>query len=72
MSLGVNLYKCNCICHLFIFILIFAGDLLDEGKWCSNAEFNYHVNRFKQMFATPAGVETYAVTGNHDVGFHYM
>lgn len=24
------------------------------------------------MFATPPGVETYAVTGNHDVGFHYM
>lgn len=51
---------------------IFTGDLLDEGKWCSKAEFNYHVNRFKRMFATPTGVETYVVTGNHDVGFHYM
>lgn len=53
-------------------VVFILGDLLDEGKWCSKAEFNYHVKRFKQMFATPPGVETYAVTGNHDVGFHYM
>ncbi|XP_061198114.1 metallophosphoesterase 1-like [Saccostrea echinata] len=53
-------------------VVFILGDLLDEGKWCTKAEFNYHVKRFKKMFSTPPGVETYVVTGNHDIGFHYM
>ena len=52
--------------------LYFSGDLLDEGKWCSNEEFRYHVKRFKKMFEVPSGTDVYVVDGNHDIGFHYM
>ena len=50
----------------------FAGDLLDEGKWCGDEEFSYHVSRFKSMFYVPYGTEMHVVSGNHDEGFHYM
>jgi len=49
-----------------------SGDLFDEGKWCSDAEFHRHVSRFHRMFRTPATTQLYAVVGNHDIGFHYM
>jgi metallophosphoesterase superfamily enzyme len=52
--------------------LYISGDLLDEGKWCSNEEFRYHVKRFKKMFEAPSGTDVYVVDGNHDIGFHYM
>ncbi|KAK3086852.1 hypothetical protein FSP39_024423 [Pinctada imbricata] len=52
-------------------VVFILGDLLDEGKWCPDEEFNYHVTRFKKMFATPPDTELYFVSGNHDVGFHY-
>jgi metallophosphoesterase superfamily enzyme len=52
--------------------LYLSGDLLDEGKWCSNEEFRYHVKRFKKMFEVPSGTDVYVVDGNHDIGFHYM
>ena len=51
--------------------LFSPGDLLDEGKWCSDEEFQYHVTRFKRMFAPPTDTQVHVVTGNHDVGFHY-
>ncbi|KAJ8303038.1 hypothetical protein KUTeg_019434 [Tegillarca granosa] len=53
-------------------VVFILGDLLDEGKWCSQLEFQYHVSRFHKMFQTPAGVHTEILVGNHDVGFHYM
>lgn len=53
-------------------VIFFLGDLLDEGKWCSNEEFRYHVKRFRKMFEVPSGTEVYVVDGNHDIGFHYM
>lgn len=52
-----------------VFVL---GDLFDEGKWCSDAEFDYHVNRFKRKFQTPENTDLVVVAGNHDIGFHYM
>ncbi|XP_005105613.1 metallophosphoesterase 1 [Aplysia californica] len=53
-------------------VVFVLGDLLDEGKWCDDDEFNYHVSRFKSMFAVPQGTELHVVSGNHDEGFHYM
>ncbi|KAK3598876.1 hypothetical protein CHS0354_036178 [Potamilus streckersoni] len=53
-------------------VVFILGDLLDEGKWCSDREFNFHVQRFQQMFRTPFGTKTHIVVGNHDIGFHYL
>lgn len=53
-------------------VVFILGDLLDEGKWCSDEEFNYHVKRFKSMFKVPTGTQVHVVDGNHDIGFHYM
>lgn len=49
----------------------FPGDLFDEGKWCSQQEFNDYVQRFFKLFEVPEGTTMYCVVGNHDIGFHY-
>ena len=49
-----------------------SGDLLDEGKWCGDSEFQEHVERFNTMFSVPSGTQRHLVVGNHDIGFHYM
>lgn len=51
-----------------VFVL---GDLFDEGKWCSEKEFEEYVERFHKIFKIPDGTTMYAVVGNHDIGFHY-
>ncbi|CAH2067160.1 unnamed protein product, partial [Iphiclides podalirius] len=51
-----------------VFVL---GDLFDEGKWCSQHEFNDYVQRFFKLFEVPEGTIMYSVVGNHDIGFHY-
>ncbi|CAK1550102.1 unnamed protein product [Leptosia nina] len=51
-----------------VFIL---GDLFDEGKWCSQKEFNDYIERFYKLFTTPKDTTMYIVAGNHDIGFHY-
>lgn len=51
-----------------VFVL---GDLTDEGLYCSEAEFNYYVKRFHNLFAVPDGIKLYVAVGNHDIGFHY-
>lgn len=53
-------------------IVFILGDLFDEGKWCSDAEFQYHVDRFYRKFSTPSSTQLFVVAGNHDMGFHYM
>lgn len=50
-------------------VVFFLGDLLDEGKWSTREMFNGYSEEFRRLFATH--VPTYAVAGNHDVGFHY-
>ena len=52
--------------------MLFAGDLFDEGKWCSDQEFENHVARFKKMFRHADSIDLQVVAGNHDLGFHYM
>ncbi|CAH1780397.1 unnamed protein product [Owenia fusiformis] len=51
-----------------VFIL---GDILDEGKWCSDAEFTEHVQRFHKMFRHPSTTQLFVAIGNHDIGFHF-
>ncbi|KAH9507528.1 Metallophosphoesterase 1 [Bulinus truncatus] len=53
-------------------VVFVLGDLLDEGKWCMDDEFQYHVSRFKSMFSVPKGTDLHVVAGNHDEGFHEM
>lgn len=52
-------------------LVIFLGDLFDEGKWVSEKEFDTYVQRFHLLFNVPDGVKVVAVVGNHDIGFHY-
>ncbi|XP_066290681.1 metallophosphoesterase 1-like isoform X2 [Branchiostoma lanceolatum] len=48
------------------------GDLLDEGKWCSDKEFwEEYLVRSRRMFRHNADVQFHVVVGNHDIGFHY-
>jgi metallophosphoesterase superfamily enzyme len=51
---------------------VYIGDLFDEGKWCSDAEFQDYIHRFEQMFRVPGNTQMQVVVGNHDIGFHYM
>lgn len=52
-------------------LVVFLGDLFDEGKWVDDAEFEKYVQRFQMLFHTPNHVKVVAVVGNHDIGFHY-
>ena len=74
MGEGYNvifIYDASCkSCNTLSFI--FLGDLFDEGKWCSDAEFQDYVRRYHEMFYTPFHTDTKVVVGNHDIGFHYM
>ncbi|XP_078609209.1 metallophosphoesterase 1-like [Branchiostoma floridae x Branchiostoma japonicum] len=52
-----------------VFVL---GDLLDEGKWCSDKEFwEQYLVRSRRMFHHNADLQFHVVVGNHDIGFHY-
>ena len=52
-------------------VVIFLGDLFDEGKWCSSEEFTEYVRRFNSLFYVNPKTELLIVSGNHDMGFHY-
>ncbi|CAB3230744.1 unnamed protein product [Arctia plantaginis] len=52
-------------------VVFVLGDLFDEGKWCSEKEFNHYVQRYHEMFHVPEDILMYNVVGNHDIGFHY-
>jgi hypothetical protein len=53
-------------------LVVFLGDIFDEGKWCSPDEFDYYVERFRDLFSVDADVtKVHVVAGNHDIGFHY-
>lgn len=63
-------------------LIVFLGDVFDEGKWCGPEEFEYYVSRFKDLFpvddaeggdeAEESGQKVKVVAGNHDMGFHYQ
>jgi len=53
-------------------LVVFLGDLFDEGKWSPEEEFEETVQRFKYMFSVDEAYTTVkVVAGNHDMGFHY-
>lgn len=61
---GNNLLKPNYI--------VILGDLTDEGKWCSDQEWNYYVKRTIDLFSVDnSSTKLFILVGNHDIGFHY-
>ncbi len=53
-------------------IFLHSGDLFDEGKWSSDADFYDYVQNFNRMFRHSDDTDLQVVVGNHDIGFHYM
>ncbi|XP_050295132.1 metallophosphoesterase 1-like [Anthonomus grandis grandis] len=52
-------------------VVFVLGDLLDEGQYCSEEEFDYNTKRFYDLFKLPEDIDMYIIVGNHDIGFHY-
>ncbi|XP_022697294.1 metallophosphoesterase 1-like isoform X2 [Varroa jacobsoni] len=52
-------------------VVVFLGDLFDEGQWMDNVQFNRDVQRFKRIFPQAEKTKFIVAAGNHDVGFHY-
>lgn len=52
-------------------VVFVLGDLLDEGSYCNDAEFQYYIKRFYSLFYVPESIKMHIVVGNHDIGFHY-
>ncbi|CAF3409193.1 unnamed protein product [Rotaria sp. Silwood1] len=52
-------------------VIFFLGDITDEGKWCSDHEWEKTVSRFHSLFSVPTSTKLYVLAGNHDIGFHY-
>jgi UDP-2,3-diacylglucosamine pyrophosphatase LpxH len=53
-------------------LVVFLGDVFDEGKWADPDEWQGYVERFRRLFKVdPDTTEVRVIAGNHDVGFHY-
>jgi predicted MPP superfamily phosphohydrolase len=52
-------------------VIFFLGDLTDEGKWCSDHEWNKTIQRFHSLFSISFDTHLYVLAGNRDIGFHY-
>ncbi|OXU26431.1 hypothetical protein TSAR_004113 [Trichomalopsis sarcophagae] len=53
-------------------VVFILGDVFDEGQWCSSDEFEGYISRFQSIFSVPKNTHLYVVSGNHDIGFHYV
>ncbi|XP_015794577.1 metallophosphoesterase 1 isoform X1 [Tetranychus urticae] len=51
-------------------MVIFLGDLLDEGLTVDQDDFNKYVERFKRTFPMTEETKKIFIVGNHDIGFH--
>lgn len=52
-------------------IIFFLGDLTDDGKWCTNDEWNKTIEHFNSLFSISINTRLYVIPGNRDIGFHY-
>lgn len=58
-----NLYKPD--------VIIFMGDLLDEGSFSSEKDFNKACDEFDRIFYVDNNIQMkIIIPGNHDIGFH--
>ncbi|XP_015789816.1 metallophosphoesterase 1-like [Tetranychus urticae] len=51
-------------------MIIFLGDLLDEGLTVDQEDFNKYVERFNRTFPMTEETKKIFIVGNHDIGFH--
>ena len=49
-------------------VVVFLGDLLDEGSIASDDEYMTYVHRFRKVFRTPPAVRSVFISGDNDVG----
>lgn len=49
-------------------VVVFLGDLLDEGSVASDEEYLTYVRRFRNVFRMPATVNIIFISGDNDVG----
>jgi len=49
-------------------VVIFLGDLLDEGSKASDDEYTTYIRRFRHVFKMPASVKNVFISGDNDVG----
>uniref|UniRef100_A0A915C7X5 Calcineurin-like phosphoesterase domain-containing protein n=1 Tax=Parascaris univalens TaxID=6257 RepID=A0A915C7X5_PARUN len=49
-------------------VVVFLGDLMNEGIQMSKAEFNLSLSRFESTFQIPASIQKIYVCGDNDVG----
>ena len=49
-------------------VVVFLGDLLDEGSVASDDEFLTYVHRFRKVFRMPTNVQSIFASGDNDVG----
>ena len=48
-------------------IIVFLGDLIDEGSECTDEEFEGYANRFKSIYYNNYATKIY-VAGDNDIG----
>jgi len=49
-------------------VVVFLGDLLDEGSIASEDEYKTYIHRFRKVFKMPAIVKSIFISGDNDVG----
>jgi predicted phosphodiesterase len=54
--------------HVRPHVVIFLGDLLDEGSLASDEEFTSYIQRFNTVFQTPTHIQNIFIPGDNDVG----
>lgn len=49
-------------------VIVFLGDLLDEGSTATDNDYEIYVQRFQSVFQTPTPVQKIYIPGDNDVG----
>lgn len=52
-------------------VVVFLGDLFDEGSFSSNERFQIYSEQFQQIFPLDPEQKLIVIPGNHDVGYHH-
>ncbi|CAO1402207.1 unnamed protein product [Diamesa serratosioi] len=60
-------YK-QAVSHTHPHVIIFLGDLLDEGSIANDEKFQRYLKRFKETFPKPANTEIIYIPGDNDIG----
>jgi len=58
----------HAVAHVRPHVVVFLGDLLDEGSIASDDEFVTYIRRFRRVFRMPTTVRSVFASGDNDVG----